>query len=226
MQKKFHWYFELLFIITLFSLLLQLNRVIATNYFNYLIIGQSIILFGYSSLLTFAIFRINQIAKIENQSVSYFFRIRLSINDILIAILLSYLGLICYKLIMKIDLVHIFGVSAIKSTGHFTNLQSWSMILLMALSFPIGVFAEELYFRCYLFEMQNPRYKNHTWIINGFSWSIYHLFTPTNFVAILPASLMYSYVYQKRRNIWITIIAHFINNAIVFYSAYKSLRIL
>jgi len=129
-----------------------------------------------------------------------------------------------YKFLLKIEFIHIFTISSgLPPVVHLTSVQAWSLISLLTISLPIGVIAQELYFRCFLFEIQYERFISYTWIVNGFSWSIWHVYSATNFIAILPTCFMYSYIYQKRRNIWITIIAHFISNSIRFYFTLKYL---
>lgn len=86
----------------------------------------------------------------------------------------------------------------------FTMLLLFSTIIL--------VLAEELFFRIYLFEKQFFYMRNGTWILNGFFWTIYHIFSISNLMEIFPLTLLYSYVYQRRRNISMTLIAHLMIN--------------
>lgn len=223
MLKEKWWPIELIAILFFFGMILQMILFIGSDNYNCLISGQAINFIVYFIFLVFAIFRINQTSKNSNHSLIYFLKHKFLFKDILIVLLLFLVGRLTYNIIMKIEFVHVFGIGTLHHIGHLSSFQSWSMIFLKTLSIPIGVIAEELYFRCYLFEIQHLRFKNYTWIINGFSWSIYHVFTPTNFIALLPTCLMYSYIYQKRRNIWITIAAHLINNFIAFYPFFKSL---
>jgi len=221
MWKKTWWPIELLVIICIFAMSLQLILFIGSNNYNCFISGQTINFIVYFALLIYAVFRINQTSKDRNHSLQYFFKTKFLFKDIWLVLLVYFIGRITYNLIMEIEFVHVFGTRTLSHISILTSFQSWTMISLLALTLPIGVIAEELYFRCYLFEIQYTRFKNYTWIINGFSWSVYHVFTPTNFLALLPTCLMYSYIYQKRRNIWITISIHLINNIIAFYPTFK-----
>ena len=221
MWKNYWWLVELIVIIGIFAMSLQLILFIGSNNYNCLISGQAINSIGYIALLIFAVFRINQTSKHRNHSLQYYFKTKFLFKDIWLVLLVYFIGRITYNLIMEIEFVHVFGTRTLSHISILTSFQSWTMISLLALTLPIGVIAEELYFRCYLFEIQYTRFKNYTWIINGFSWSIYHVFTPTNFLALLPTCLMYSYIYQKRRNIWITISIHLFNNIIAFYPTFK-----
>lgn len=88
------------------------------------------------------------------------------------------------------------------------------MTILILSSTIILVISEELFFRVYLFEKQFFYFGNLTWLLNGIFWSAYHLFGKSNLIEFLPIALIYSIVYQKKRNIIITFIAHLIINMI------------
>jgi len=223
MGKKSWWPIELILIIGIYGIPLQMIRFFEISYYNYLFSAQTIILIGYTTLLILSIFRINQASKNNNHSLLFFFRKKFLSTDIwLVLLILTIVG--TYKFLLKIEFIHIFTISSgLPPVVHLTSVQAWSLISLLTISLPIGVIAQELYFRCFLFEIQYERFISYTWIVNGFSWSIWHVYSATNFIAILPTCFMYSYIYQKRRNIWITIIAHFISNSIRFYFTLKYL---
>lgn len=223
MWKKSWWPLELILIIGIFGIPLQMIRFFEISYYNYLFSAQAIILGGYTVLLIFSIFRINQTSKENNHSLQYYFKNKFLLKDIwLVLLILTIAG--TYQFLVNINFVRIFTiVGELPPVVHLTSFQFWSLISLMAISLPIGVIAQELYFRCFLFETQYERFKSYTWIVNGFSWSIWHVFSATNFIAILPTCFLYSYIFQKRRNILITITAHFISNSIRFYIILKYL---
>lgn len=223
MWKKSWWPFELFFIICVFAIILQVIIFVGTKNNSYLIIGQALNIIVYFTFLMFAIRRIKEKSKIDNHTLQYFLISKFKIQNIWIALPLFALGKLAYFFMMKIESIHILGTHGLTQISQMTSIQSWIMILLLVLFIPIIVFTEELYFRCYLFELQYLHFKNYTWIINGFSWSIYHLFTPTNFLAFLPMCLMYSYIYQKYRNVWITVIAHLFLNITAYYPIIKAL---
>jgi len=222
MIKKLWWPVELILVIAIFGILLKMIRFFELNYYHYLISAQTIILIGYTLFLILAIFKIIQASKNNTHSLQYIFKNKFLPKDIwLVLLILAVAG--TYKFIVKIEFVQIFSLVKPVPFSNLTSFQSLSLIFLTAISLPIGVIAEELYFRGYLFDIQNIRFKKYTWIVNGFSWSIYHILTPTNFLAFLPTCLVYSYIYQKRRNIWITIVAHLIGNSLAYYAVFKSL---
>ena len=85
---------------------------------------------------------------------------------------------------------------------------------LMISSTIILVVSEELFFRAYLFERQFLYMGRFTWLLNGFFWTVYHLFAKSNLIEFLPMALLYSFAYQKKRNLIITLIAHLMINLI------------
>ncbi|MCX6219578.1 MAG: type II CAAX endopeptidase family protein [Bacteroidia bacterium] len=222
MHRKSMWLLELAIIIGIFSITLQFILFLGSLSFLRLISGQIINFLIYASFLVFALTKIRQERRFNHHSIQFFFQQKILLKDLFIVLFLLLFSSLTYVSIMKIEVVHVFGIASLPFHGHLTSLHSWLLIALLTISFLTGVFAEELYFRGYLFELQYTYFKKYTWIINGFSWSVYHIFTPTNFLAMLPTCLMYSFIYQKRRNIWITIIAHLIGNAIVFYRVFES----
>lgn len=83
---------------------------------------------------------------------------------------------------------------------------------LLLFSTLVMIISEELFFRAYLFEKQFLYMRNLTWILNGLFWTTYHLFAKSNLIELLPIALLFSLVYQKRRNVTITFIAHVMIN--------------
>lgn len=226
MREKSRWLFELLIIIIIISVINQSVLFIGSNDFHSLISGFIINIIGLISLLIFAIFRINKENTNNIHSFYYYISIKTKSKDILVVLLLFILGKMAYIIMFKFEFVHLFDNSNFAHITYAysdrTIFKTWSIISLIILIILVGVSAEELFFRSYLFEIQYNYFKDYTWIINGFSWSIYHLFSPTNFFAYLPTCLLYSYVYQKKRNVRITFLAHLINNFLAFYPVIKS----
>lgn len=222
MKKNYLWLIELIIVIGIFAIILHAIRLcISANYLA-LVGGFGINVITCFAFLVYAVYRVNEKSKSNNHSLQYFLKNKLKYKDALTIFLLTFLSNMFYKLIMKIEFVHFFDMPSLFPHGHLTGIQFGSMILLIILFIPIVAFSEELFFRGYLFDIQYSYFKNYTWIINGLSWSAYHVFAPANFIALLPSCLMYSYVYQKRRNIWITITAHLIQNIFAFAPIVKS----
>lgn len=223
MRKNLWWIMEIAIIICLFAVIPLGFNLFGDNSSNCLLIRFILNYFGQIALLFFAIYKINRICKKSNLQLYSCFNNAFSLKDLANIIFVVIIGPVTYRLINSIEVIHVFNKDALIFNTHISSgFQSWIWFLLIAIYIIVGVLAEELYFRCYLFEVQYQLFKKYAWIVNGFSWSIYHLFTPTNFLAILPTCLMYSYVYQRRRNIWTTISIHLINNFIAFYPVLKT----
>jgi len=223
--KKASWIIELLIII-LFVIAINLS-VVSIGFKNFLsIISCQIINFiGAFLLFIVAIHRIISESKGNQLSLNSYFQNKLSFSNALIILLLLFLSLCTSALAMQIKAVEIFNYSIFTNKEYFylhlAHFQTWIVISAIIIVVTLTALAEELYFRCYLFGIQFIQFGKYTWIINGVSWSIYHIFSPQNFLVLLPQCLMYSYVYQKNRNIWITIIAHLISNYVSIYPAIK-----
>ncbi|MGM0504299.1 MAG: CPBP family intramembrane glutamic endopeptidase [Bacteroidota bacterium] len=214
------WYIELL-LLTIGMLGINIS-VVHIGYINIwtIILCQLINLAGFVGILWLA--RNHLIRQNQDKKDCWFcfLRRKLKPEDIFWIILIVVLSKITTSLVSKIDFLTYFDFKIFKgfSLGHISEKEQIISAVFFGLVLTLGVFAEEFYFRGYLFELQYKTFKKYTWMINGISWSFFHLFSPTNFIVILPQCLIYSYVYQKRRNIWITIVAHLISNYLVLFS--------
>lgn len=217
--KHVKWPIELILIMVFFSLINLVILIIGYKDISTIIICQTINLIGFIVLLSISIVHIHYLNHDAVASWFHFIKKRIYIIDFLLIVLLIVFSNFSYRLMTKIGFVEVFNISLFRGfvINNVHGLELKIVVILFFIVVTVGVFAEELYFRAYLFEKQSKYFKSYTWIINGFSWSIYHLFSPTNFIAFLPACLFYSYCYQKRRNIWITILAHLISNYMILY---------
>lgn len=219
------WINELFIIILAFGLINLFITLIGFENFGSILICQ---ILNFTSSLLFLIYTKYKIekAKIENQqSLKSFLKKRFLFIDGLLVIWLLFFGLVSIYLMKKIKSVDFFNFYFSPHNNfhlQFSYPQIWIMVSMTVVILILIVFAEELYFRGYLFNIQHVRFGQYTWIINGFSWCIYHIFSPQNILVLLPQCLMYSYVYQKRRNIWITIMAHLISNLLAIYPILKT----
>jgi membrane protease YdiL (CAAX protease family) len=168
MWKNSRWLIEIIIIIGIFGMILQSILFIGSNNYIFFISGQAIIFIGYIVFLIFSIFRISETSKNNNHTLQYFFKKKFILNDIWKVLLLFVIGKLTYILIMKLEFVHVFDIRGLHQSFHLTSFQSWSMIFLIVITIPIGVIAEELYFRCYLFDVQYTRFESYTWVVNGF----------------------------------------------------------
>lgn len=85
---------------------------------------------------------------------------------------------------------------------------NWTLLIIMIASLIIATLGEEFWWRGYILPRQELEHGKNTWIIHGFLWAGFHLFTPWNLIAILPGTLALSFVAQKRKNTSPAILAH------------------
>jgi len=215
MVKKHLWIIELWVVMTFFAVTLQIILWIGSNCFTDFFIGFLLNIFIYCLFLLYAI------KKNEYNSIKTMFSKKLYLKDLILILIIVVFMKISYNLIFRISSLNFLVIKGI-STIPVSKNQSWLLVSLLFLFISVIVISEELFFRGYLFSVQLKSFDKLTWIINGCSWSIYHLFTPTNFIAFLPGSFLLAYIYQIRRNIWITIIAHFLLNLNSFYPLMKT----
>ena len=217
---RMSWYIELLFLIIL---MLGINiSVVNIGYINIytIILCQFINLIGFAGILWLARNHLIRQDSLTTECWFCFLRRKIAIKDILWIVLIVVLSKILTSLILEINFITDLNFRMFKgfSIGHISKQDQIISTIIFGVVLTLGVFAEEFYFRGYLFEFQFRTFKNYTWMINGISWSLLHVFSPTNFLVLLPQCLIYSYAYQKRRNIWITIIAHLVSNYLVLFS--------
>ena len=77
----------------------------------------------------------------------------------------------------------------------------------------INVFAEELFFRGYLYPRQEKEHGKWTWVIHSLMWWIIHAHNWFNFPTILFNSLLIPLLWHKTKNTTATLVSHFIGNA-------------
>ena len=77
-----------------------------------------------------------------------------------------------------------------------------------------NVVGEEFWWRGYIFPRQELVHGTNTWLVHGCLWAAFHLFTPYNALMVLPGALLISWIVQKQRNTWITLISHALMNGI------------
>lgn len=77
-----------------------------------------------------------------------------------------------------------------------------------------NVMGEELWWRGYILPRQKLVHGSRTWLVHGFLWAGFHLFTPYNALMVLPGALWVSWIVQKQHNTWIFVIAHGLLNGL------------
>ena len=93
----------------------------------------------------------------------------------------------------------------------------WPWVVAIVVLFVFNIFGEELLWRGAIWPRQELIHGERTWLVHGFMWYLFHLpFYPWFVVSGLPQALILSYLFQKKKNMWLVIIMHSIFNS-VFY---------
>lgn len=77
-----------------------------------------------------------------------------------------------------------------------------------------NILGEEFLWRGIILPRQIKKYHNKAWVFHGIIWTFWHFFWTWNLIIIFPFAMAVSYVFYKRRNILIPIIAHGLLNSI------------
>jgi membrane protease YdiL (CAAX protease family) len=76
----------------------------------------------------------------------------------------------------------------------------------------IGAIAEELFFRGYLFRIQERVFQNYTWLANAIAFVLVHSFAMYDIAFRLLSDLLISYYFQKKRNLIVVMVVHILWN--------------
>jgi len=228
-MKNSKWRIDLLIIIACSFLINYIVVKISSNEFG-IIAGQIINILGIAGWLVFGIYRLTEFKKSNKSAFISLLNDKCTVKCISLAVLifilskLSYSFLIEIEVIRNIDLISnvLFKPVLLSADSFYRN--RFIIIVIGFFFVLIGVFAEELFFRGYLFNLQFNFYGKHTWIINGISWSLIHIFARANVIALLPTAFLLSWIYQRKRNFWIVYGAHLLINAASVYGVIASYR--
>jgi membrane protease YdiL (CAAX protease family) len=92
-------------------------------------------------------------------------------------------------------------------------LGDWGAVGLMLALLALNIFGEELWWRGYVLPRQELAFGSQTWLIHGILWAGFHAFKYWQVLALLPITLILSFVAQRRKNTWPGIITHSLANA-------------
>jgi membrane protease YdiL (CAAX protease family) len=212
-MKKTFWIIDLMLII---ALSFVANWIVANTIIHY-IIGQFINLTAFLFIFLFAIYRITRFEKSKRKDLFVLFEKRLSIKKTVYVILIFIIGKLSYSSLVQIEFIKKMQFNSLNSIVLSPEVfYKWRLlIIVIGLLFVVfGTFAEEMFFRGYLFNKQYYLYGKFAWIINGFSWALMHIFTKTNVIALLPMAFLLTYTYNRTKNFWMVFGIHLIWNSI------------
>jgi membrane protease YdiL (CAAX protease family) len=95
-----------------------------------------------------------------------------------------------------------------KSTTEFFDQPlagNWALWLSIAGLNVFGGISEETFGRGYILSRQKGKF---AWILNGLLWTLFHAYTPWNYISLLPGCLALAFVTQKRQNTTVALTIH------------------
>lgn len=221
-MKKYAWQIDLILVLA-FSFLINYFVVSVSKSNSGIIIGQLINILGFFLILLFGVYRITGFKKLNRNKLTELLNKKCTLKCFSLAILIMVMSKFSYALLIKVELIknldlisnYLFDPVLLKADSFHKSYLT--LIIIGSLFVLVGVFAEELFFRGYLFNLQYGLYGKYTWIINGISWSLVHLFARANMIALLPTAFLLSWMYQRKKNFWIVFGAHFLINSASVY---------
>jgi membrane protease YdiL (CAAX protease family) len=103
------------------------------------------------------------------------------------------------------DFSRLYGADA---TGN------WGLLLLSIILLAFNIVGEEFWWRGYIFPRQELVFGKRTWLVHGILWCLFHAFKWWEWIALLPVTLILSYVAQRRQSTWPGIVTHLIFNGL------------
>lgn len=85
---------------------------------------------------------------------------------------------------------------------------NWSILFLYLVVYLFNILGEELWWRGVVFPKQELSFGKFTWILHGVFWTMFHMFKWWDLLNLLPFCLALSFIIQKRKSTWTSIIAH------------------
>ncbi len=89
---------------------------------------------------------------------------------------------------------------------------AWWLVVLYVIGWVFNVLGEELWYRGFMLPRQELAHTHLGWLANGLSFWFLHIVWKWNLIALLPGSLILSYVSQRQKTTSVGIIAHGVLN--------------
>jgi membrane protease YdiL (CAAX protease family) len=88
----------------------------------------------------------------------------------------------------------------------------WWVPAVYLIGWGFNIFGEEMWYRGFMLPRQEIAHTWLGWLANGLSFWFLHIVWKWNLIALLPGSLILSYVSQRQKTTWVGIIAHGVLN--------------
>jgi len=94
------------------------------------------------------------------------------------------------------------------------QLVSQGVLPLIPLALLLNIVGEEIFWRGMVLPRQELRHGQRTFLVHGTLWALSHAFQYWLLPPILVGSLALAYLVQRRRNTWVGILGHIVNNGL------------
>ncbi len=88
------------------------------------------------------------------------------------------------------------------------GMEPTRLVLVYLIGWVLNVLGEELWHRGFMLPRQELVHPRLAWLVNGLSFWILHFVWKWNLIAMLPGTLILSYVSQRQKTTWVGLIAH------------------
>jgi len=91
---------------------------------------------------------------------------------------------------------------------------NWAVVIVNIILLFFNIFGEEFWWRGVILPRQELAFGKWTWALHGVLWCLFHAFKYWDYIALLPVTLLLSYVVQRRQNTTIGLIMHGVINGL------------
>lgn len=181
----------------------MLDNLINNYYFQNVIYSLMFILFSVSTIDCMKKRKLNLKSRIDIKNIDYKFLFEI----------------ICFSFFIRILFEQIQLYFNIDQTGEVFNVTILSLITFFVVRCIIAPITEEIVFRFGLYEILNKRTKS-VWaiIVSSIIFSVLHGYLTFDTVLITVLSIIWTYSYCKKKNLFYPIIVHFFHNVYAMIS--------
>ena len=181
----------------------MLDNIINNYYFQNIVYSLMFILFSVSTIDYMKKRKLNFKSRINTKSIDYKFLLRISSFSFFIRILFEQI-----QLYLNIN-----------QTSEVFNVKILSLITFFVVRCIIAPITEEIVFRFGLFEIINKKTKS-VWaiIVSSIIFSVLHGYLTFDTVLLTILSIIWTYSYFKKKNLFYPIIVHFFHNVYAMIS--------
>jgi membrane protease YdiL (CAAX protease family) len=92
---------------------------------------------------------------------------------------------------------------------------NWTALFAMVVLLFFNIVGEEFWWRGVILPRQEVAFGRRAWLVHGFLWAVFHVFKWWNVLALIPVTLILSYVVVRLRNTTVGLVLHFLFNGLI-----------